>query len=105
MRTAWRRWIDRQRRDHVRREHAEAQPVIFADAVDPDESAFRAALGEALEELSQDQRVVVHLKLWEHLTFLEISEVLGISANTAASRYRYGLDKLRTLLRPIYEEL
>jgi len=25
--------------------------------------------------------------------------------NTAASRYRYGLDKLRERLRPIYEEL
>ncbi len=105
MQAAWRRWIDRRRRDNVRREYAEVQPVVFADAVDPDEAAFREALGGALKELPQDQRAVVHLKLWEHLTFLEISEVLDIPPNTAASRYRYGLDKLRTLLRPIYEEL
>jgi RNA polymerase sigma-70 factor (ECF subfamily) len=45
------------------------------------------------------------LKLWEGLTFEQIAEALDIPANTAASRYRYGLDKLRGLLRPIYEEL
>jgi RNA polymerase sigma-70 factor (ECF subfamily) len=39
------------------------------------------------------------------LTFEEIAAVLEISPNTAASRYRYGLDKLREQLRLIYEEL
>jgi RNA polymerase sigma-70 factor (ECF subfamily) len=47
----------------------------------------------------------VHLKLWEEMTFAQIAEALEISPNTAASRYRYGLDKLQTLLRPLYEEL
>ena len=62
-------------------------------------------MAEALVELPPDQRVVVHLKLWEGLTFEEIAHTLDIPANTAASRYRYGLDKLRERLRPIYEEL
>ena len=35
----------------------------------------------------------------------EIAETLEIPLNTAASRYRYGLDKMRARLRPIYEEL
>ena len=48
---------------------------------------------------------MVVLKVWEEMTFAEIAEVLDIPANPAASRYRYALDKLRTLLRPIYEEL
>jgi len=48
---------------------------------------------------------VVHLKLWEDLTFEQIGVVLEISPNTAASRYRYGLDKLRAALRPLYEEI
>ena len=47
----------------------------------------------------------MHLKLWEHMTFAEIATALGIPANTAASRYRYGIDKLQAHLRPLYEEL
>jgi RNA polymerase sigma-70 factor (ECF subfamily) len=58
-----------------------------------------------MEELPPDQRAVVHLKLWEHLTFDAIAEMLDISQNTAASRYRYAIDKLRERLRPIYEEI
>jgi RNA polymerase sigma-70 factor (ECF subfamily) len=45
------------------------------------------------------------LKLWERQTFEQIAATLDISPNTAASRYRYALDKLRERLRPIYEEL
>ena len=41
---------------------------------------------------------MVHLKIWEGLTFARIAEVLDIPPNTAASRYRYALEKLRTLL-------
>ena len=34
-----------------------------------------------------------------------IARLLGIPPNTAASRYRYGIDKLRARLRPFYEEI
>lgn len=77
----------------------------FAPAADPDEQAFRDGLASALGELPPDQRAVVHLKLWERLTFEAIAEALDIPMNTAASRYRYGLDKLRERLRPLYEEI
>lgn len=53
-----------------------------------------------LMELPEDQRAVVHLKLWENLTFARAAEVLGIPANTAASRYRYAMEKLRLALKP-----
>ena len=76
-----------------------------ASAGDPDETFFRDELSAALAELPEEQRAVVHLKLWERLTFEEIAATLEISPNTAASRYRYGLDKLRDRLRPIYEEI
>jgi RNA polymerase sigma-70 factor (ECF subfamily) len=79
--------------------------ALFAQTVAPDEEAFRQALAEALGELPLEQRAVVHLKLWEGLTFEQIAEALDLSANTAASRYRYGLDKLRDRLRPLYEEI
>ncbi|HTQ50789.1 MAG TPA: sigma-70 family RNA polymerase sigma factor [Candidatus Acidoferrales bacterium] len=77
----------------------------FAPAKDPDEQTFRAELAGALAELPPDQRAVVHLKLWEGLTFEQIAAALDIPQNTAASRYRYGLDKLRGRLRPLYEEM
>ena len=77
----------------------------FAASTGPDVSAFRAVLSAALGELPPDQRAVVHLKLWEGLTFERIAATLEIPPNTAASRYRYGLDKLRSRLRPLYEEI
>jgi RNA polymerase sigma-70 factor (ECF subfamily) len=78
---------------------------LFAPSADPDEQAYRKALTTALGELPAEQRAVIHLKLWEGLTFEQIAETLELPPNTAASRYRYGLDKLRERLRPLYEEL
>ena len=101
--------IDLMRRRGTREKHHEqfgAEAVTaFAPADDPDEQSFRAALAAALAELPPEQRAVVHLKLWEELTFEQIAAALEIPPNTAASRYRYGLDKLRERLRPIYEEI
>ena len=87
--------------DQLAREPA----LLFASGTDPDEQTFREKLAEALGGLPADQRAVVHLKLWEKLTFEGIAETLEIPANTAASRYRYGIDKLRERLRPIYDEI
>jgi RNA polymerase sigma-70 factor (ECF subfamily) len=58
-----------------------------------------------LTSLPEEQRAVVFLKLWQDFTFEEIAQTLAISPNTAASRYRYGIDKLRGELRLIYEQL
>ena len=60
---------------------------------------------QAAPTLPADQRAVVHLRLWEGLTFEQIAALLEIPLNTAASRYRYGVDKLRERLRPIYDEI
>jgi RNA polymerase sigma-70 factor, ECF subfamily len=95
----------RSTRDKTREQFAAEFDSPFAATTDPDEQAFRHALALALGELPPDQRAVVHLKLWEGLTFEQIAEALDIPMNTAASRYRYGLDKLRDHLRPLYEEL
>lgn len=101
--------IDRFRRHQTQQSYLNAlaaEPTpLFAPTSDPDEQAFRDALGRGLETLPPEQREVLHLKLWQGLTFDAISEILGIPLNTAASRYRYGLDKLRQHLRPLYEEL
>jgi RNA polymerase sigma factor (sigma-70 family) len=52
-------------------------------------------LRRALGDLPDDQREVMILHVWGELTFSEIGDLLGISSNTAASRYRYALAKLR----------
>ena len=92
-------------RDKIREQFAAESISPFAPTSDPDKQTFRAALAEALAELPANQRAVVHLKLWEGLTFEEIAGALDVPLNTAASRYRYGLDKLRERLRPLYEEI
>ncbi len=101
--------IDLIRRRSTRQKNYEQLAVettlVFATTPNPDEQALRKALAEALGELPEDQRAVVHLKLWEGMTFEAIAEALDLSPNTAASRYRYGIDKLRDRLRPLYDEL
>ncbi|MBI3879111.1 MAG: sigma-70 family RNA polymerase sigma factor [Verrucomicrobia bacterium] len=96
------------RRDSRERRHEAAGAELaglFAPTADPDEAAFRSAVEDALAELPPEQRAVVHLKLWEGLTFDAIAELLDIPPSTAASRHRYGLDKMRDRLRPLYDEL
>ena len=78
---------------------------LFAPAAEPDAREFQEAVAAALGQLPAEQRAVVHLKLWEGMTFEEIADLFEISTNTAASRYRYGLDKLRQRLRPLYDEM
>jgi RNA polymerase sigma-70 factor (ECF subfamily) len=57
-----------------------------------------------LAALAPEQREVIVLKLWHELTFEEIGSLLDISPNTAAGRYRYGLQHLRAALtRTDYE--
>ena len=59
-----------------------------------------------LAALPAEQREVIVLKIWHEYTFEEIGELLEISPNTAAGRYRYGLQKLKTSLKgAIYERL
>ena len=51
-----------------------------------------------LAELPIEQREVIVLKIWHRRTFEEIGELLQISPNTAAGRYRYGLQKIKVRL-------
>ena len=52
-------------------------------------------LRRALQALPDDQRQVMVLHVWGEMTFLQISNLLDLSSNTVASRYRYALAKLR----------
>jgi len=57
-----------------------------------------ADISAALCRLPVEQREVIELKLVEGLSFRELAEVLRIPPNTAASRYRLAVAKLRAML-------
>jgi RNA polymerase sigma-70 factor (ECF subfamily) len=57
--------------------------------------AERAAM-QQLAALPPEQREVIVLKIWNQCTFEEIGALLDISPNTAAGRYRYGLQKMKS---------
>ena len=95
----------RRRRESV---SVEQDPVVFATPVKdhwfaPSEDGGRA-LEAALQQLAAEQREVLVMKIWGELTFAQISEVLGVSPNTVASRYRYAINALRKILRPMCHE-
>jgi RNA polymerase sigma-70 factor, ECF subfamily len=71
---------------------------------EPGESPAERAAMRCLGKLPVEQREVIVLKIWHGCTFEEIGELLDISANTAAGRYRYGLQKIKFCLeRKTYE--
>ncbi len=55
-------------------------------------------LRNALGQLPYDQREVVLLRIYSQLTFTKIATIQNVSVNNVQGRYRYGLQKLRSLL-------
>ncbi len=74
---------------------------------DPETLSMRgeisAAIDSALAGLPEEQREVVVLHLQGDLPFRRIAELRGISVNTATSRYRYGVEKLRAAVNGRYQ--
>ncbi len=58
-------------------------------------------LSEAMANLSYEQREVIMLHFQAGMTFKNIAASLSIPVNTAKSRYRYGIDKLRLILNEV----
>jgi RNA polymerase sigma-70 factor (ECF subfamily) len=55
-------------------------------------------LSAALAQLPHEQREVVVLHIYGRMRFRVVAESLGVSVNTAKSRYRYAIIKLRSIL-------
>lgn len=95
--------LDLLRRD-ARRARREADVVAGSEqSVAPQfdgASESHQALAGAVDRLPAEQREVLVMKIWNELTFAEIASILGISQNTAASRYRYALAALKKNLIP-----
>ena len=89
----------RSHRRRSRREEAIARregDTLFLPAIEQDER--RRSIEAALNTLPEEQREVLVLKIWGELSFPQIAVALSIAVNTAASRYRYALAKLRQQL-------
>lgn len=67
-------------------------------AGDKSDDETRVLIEAGLKELPDKFSEVIVMKIWGERTFAEIGEALDISPNTAASRYRYGLEALRKKL-------
>jgi RNA polymerase sigma-70 factor (ECF subfamily) len=78
------------------------QDIWLDPVLEDDEDA--QLLRDKIGQLSDKLREVVIMKFWGGLTFQQIADLLLISPNTAASRYRYALEQLAQELRTIKEE-
>ncbi len=95
-------------RDYLRKDRRRTrEPIEAAQAVESQQRGplqetiddeQRQRLTTALAELPYEQREAVLLHLQAGLKFHEIARVQGVTPKTAWSRYRYGLDRLRSML-------
>jgi len=90
------RLVSRRKRDQKAHGTTESWLIVSESNQEPSDLAER--LQAALAQLPQPQREVIIMKIYGQKTFLEISRLLGLSQNTAASRYRYGIEKMQNLL-------
>jgi RNA polymerase sigma-70 factor, ECF subfamily len=91
------------RRSLWRRLTRELESTRWFEKGPGEDPAERAAM-HCLAQLPVEQREVIVLKIWHRYTFEEIGALLGLSPNTAAGRYRYGLQKIKLCLeRTSYE--
>ena len=105
--------VSNRARDKIRARirRAEVQSPETASVSDTDNPAKRAIeaqeltrLRQALDQIPYEPREAVLLHLRGGLKFKEIAKLQGVSISTLHSRYRYGLNKLRSLMNGELEE-
>ena len=76
--------------------------TIASSGLEPDllaiEKEETKILNQAMSQLPYEQREAIVLHLQANMKFTQIAKLRSTSVNTIRSRYRYGLDKLRSLL-------
>jgi RNA polymerase sigma-70 factor (ECF subfamily) len=76
--------------------------LMMTEANGPEESVIfneeTHRLNQALARLPDEQREAIILRLHSQMKFKEIARLQGVSTNTIQGRYRYGLNKLRSIL-------
>jgi RNA polymerase sigma-70 factor (ECF subfamily) len=86
------------RRNGARHTQLEETKPCFVHRNGDREAAL--ALQEALHDLPEEQRAVVIMRIWAGMTLDEVAATTEVSVNTASSRYRYAVEKLRERLEP-----
>jgi RNA polymerase sigma-70 factor (ECF subfamily) len=92
------RFLERKIRDRKGSQEARSIQVAIQNSLSgpsPEEEELAAM---ALARVPEDQREIIVLKVFEGLTFKEIASICRVPPNTAASRFRYGMEKLRSIL-------
>lgn len=91
---------------HRRNVGLDAAASVSAGSNDPPASIICSEelhqLGDALAQLPYEQREAIILHLQAAMTFRAIAKTQGISVNTAKSRFRYGLNKIRSIFGEEY---
>ena len=69
-----------------------------------DDAEVRAVVQEAIETLGERQRMAVLLNKFEHLSYAEIAEVMGLSTKAIKSLLSRARANLRDVLEPYLEQ-
>jgi RNA polymerase sigma-70 factor (ECF subfamily) len=69
---------------------------LVADGIEKRE--VHASVRKLVEQLPEEQREVIVLRIYADLSFKEIADLTGVSINTALGRMRYGLINLRKII-------
>jgi RNA polymerase sigma-70 factor (ECF subfamily) len=94
-------------RDHIRSSRRHSIAAAGANSASsepygPEQSVISteesARLNRAIAEIPIDQRETIILRVKGEMKFKEIAKLQGVSVNTVQGRYRYGLNKLRSIL-------
>ncbi len=100
-------------RDKIRARTRQAEALNSANPIIPDsdnpehrviEREELMRLRQVLSPIPYEQREAVMLHLKGGMKFREIAKLQGVSVSTIHGRYRYGLDKLRSLLNSEVEK-
>ncbi|MGI9626066.1 MAG: RNA polymerase sigma factor [Longimicrobiales bacterium] len=89
-----------QRRDKLNVTAASQLTLVTSDSADADieRSESSRALLEAMEQLPERQRQVLHLVFYEGLTVQEAGDVMGVSVGSARTHYARAKDAMRAQL-------
>ena len=90
--------------DRLALEHKALEQIapVISDSNGPDVAALfgeeSERLASTLRRLPYEQHEILLLRLYSGMRFRTIAELKGESINTIQGQYRYGLNKLRSLL-------
>lgn len=99
-------------RDHLRRSkterlaaQGELEPERSAeDSAEKFDPGLQRAVAQALQRLPEGQRLAITLHRFQHLSFAEIAEVLDLTESAVKVRAHRGYERLRELLRAVWED-